>query len=364
MKFTVTKAALAKELQFADHVIDRKHTIPILQYMLVEAQGDTLKLASTSLENWLLSTITALSVSRPGAAVIPITLLHRMVGDFSDGPIEFSVEKNTMTVTSGKASAKLPMLSVGDFPTPPVAAPAIIAAPAKTLHGLLSGVRHAVYAEISDWSLRGAYVTASNGKLSAVATDRHRVAEKSSALGAACEQFSTIVPAKAIDCLLKVLAAADDDAPVGIGLDDTRASWVVGSMALVSNSIVGEFPQVQRAIPRDTPMIVRLDSEPLQRALSRLQPLLTRDRNSVRFQVTKGELVCVAETQNGSFKEPMPVDYDGLDFEVAFQAQYVVDALDALERPSVQMCLRNVLSAVSFRPVDGDDARFSIMPTR
>jgi len=101
MHFTVNRSVMQKGLQKVFGVIPTKTTIPILENVLLELQGDQLKLTGTDLE---ICTATEISVNGEvdGACAIPAKSFNEILRELPDIPIE--VELNDQ----GKVTIKTP----------------------------------------------------------------------------------------------------------------------------------------------------------------------------------------------------------------------------------------------------------------
>ena len=78
MELVVRKTDLLRELQLFQGIVERKNTIPILANVLIEANGDTVKLLATDLEVGLRSTCEA-SVAKGGSLTLPAKKLYEIV---------------------------------------------------------------------------------------------------------------------------------------------------------------------------------------------------------------------------------------------------------------------------------------------
>ena len=78
MELVVRKADLLKELQLFQGIVERKNTIPILANVLIEADGDRIKLLATDLEVGLRSTCAA-SIAKGGSLTLPAKKLFEVI---------------------------------------------------------------------------------------------------------------------------------------------------------------------------------------------------------------------------------------------------------------------------------------------
>lgn len=361
MKLTMTKAVLARELNLANEVIDRKNTIPILAYTLMDATTADVSIATTNLTEWLRASIAA-EIERPGRVVLPVDLMHRLIGGFSDGPITIDVSKDAVKVTSGQSVTKFPTLPPEDFPMPPLSNDTLTTLPAGQLRSVFRQVRHAVRADGRYW-LEGAHVVVAEGRFKGAATDGHRISEAFVSIEGKADEMEMILPSKGIDCLVKMLGIEDEDAPVHIGLGERFSSWSVGSRVLFARVLDGQFPKYQRMISSKASSVIRLDSEPLRQALRRLLVVVTKDHCKVVLEISRGEVICKSTTHLGEFSEPLSADYDGADALIALNPNYIIDAIDALDSKGLRICLAGE-SPVIFRPIDTDDTLCAIAAMR
>ena len=78
MELVVRKADLLRELQLFQGIVERKNTIPILANVLIEADGDEVKMLATDLEVGLRSRCAA-SVSKSGSLTLPAKKLYEII---------------------------------------------------------------------------------------------------------------------------------------------------------------------------------------------------------------------------------------------------------------------------------------------
>ena len=73
MELVARKADLVRELQFFQQIVERKNTIPILANVLIETEGNAIKLLATDIEVTLSSQCEA-AVEKPGGVTLPQNL--------------------------------------------------------------------------------------------------------------------------------------------------------------------------------------------------------------------------------------------------------------------------------------------------
>ena len=94
--------------------------------------------------------------------------------------------------------------------------------------------------------LTGVHVYNLKGKLVMVATDSYRLAEKN--LGPIKNDISLLVPASAMQDLLRIVSNYDDD--VVVKHDDQQVLFKAGDVELVTRLIEGQYPDYRKLVPQ------------------------------------------------------------------------------------------------------------------
>jgi DNA polymerase-3 subunit beta len=89
MKFTITREHLQEGLVAVAASIPAKTTLPVLSNILVEAQGDGLRLSGTDLDIAVSTTVTA-SVDEEGAITLPARKFVEIVREMPSAAINVS----------------------------------------------------------------------------------------------------------------------------------------------------------------------------------------------------------------------------------------------------------------------------------
>ncbi|EPX84450.1 DNA polymerase sliding clamp subunit (PCNA-like protein) [Rubellimicrobium thermophilum DSM 16684] len=84
MKVSIERAALARAVAQAQSVVERRNTIPILANLLIEAEGDEVRLRATDLDVEVVNRAPA-QVEQPGATTVGAVMLNEIVRKLPDG---------------------------------------------------------------------------------------------------------------------------------------------------------------------------------------------------------------------------------------------------------------------------------------
>ncbi len=369
MELVARKADLVRELQFFQQIVERKNTIPILANVLIEATGNEIILLATDLEVTLRSRAEA-AVSRHGAVTLPAKKLYEVVRALPDGDVNLETEKggNGVKVSGGQFSSRMPTLPREDFPTitePPGANRAAIKA--STLAQMIAKTQFAITGEDTRYYLNGALFVIRSDQMTMVATDGHRLALVHAVREGAQkgEEVKAILPRKALAELGRLLAESDGEVQYERG--ENHLFFEIGPRLLISRMIDGQFPAYEKVVPKSNDKHIEFERDRLTSAVRRVALLSNERSRAVKFQVEKGQVeVTSSSPEFGEAREPIAVDYTGPDITICFNAQYVLDFLNAAESEVVALHLKDDVSQAVMTPVgvDGYDYTYVIMPMR
>jgi DNA polymerase-3 subunit beta len=373
MKFKVNRNHFFNGLSSVTNVVGNRTTMPILQNVLIEAEGDTVTLTTTNLDLGICCRIKA-TVTSPGRITLPIKKLVPIVRSLSQA--ETSVEltgKDRVKITSGSSVFQIAGLPADQFP--PIsnfAGQPTISLQQDDLGDMLRKVSYAQSSDENRYILNGVFFEFASGKLTVVATDGRRLAKCERKIAGAEKSLALILPARTILELMRLLKAggtahiAHNERQVGFTIDIPKnEEGLVDRIQLVSKVVEGNYPNYRQVIPKETGSKVRLEREKVLESVSRAQ-LMTDDRNNtIRLTISKKtqNLEISAKSDSGEAHEPITVKYDGPEVTIAFNPQYVIDPLKALTDDEIDFEFKDEMSPGVLRGLK-DDFLCVVMPQR
>ncbi len=117
VKIKATNQALLAPLQHVTGIVERRHTLPILSNVLIQAHGGSVDFVATDLE----VQITAKAALESGGAEGAITVGARKLYDIlrslpEDAEVALDAKESRMVVRAGKSRFNLQTLAAADFP--------------------------------------------------------------------------------------------------------------------------------------------------------------------------------------------------------------------------------------------------------
>jgi DNA polymerase-3 subunit beta len=371
MELVVRKTDLLRELQLFQGIVERKNTIPILANVLIEADGDQVKLLATDLEVGLRSRCAA-SVGKSGALTLPAKKLYEIIKALPETDIRIEENKSGVKVAADRFDSRMQTLPREDFPSLPDATGAFtVTLPRDVMKQMVAKTQFAITGEDTRYFLNGALFILRGDGMSLVATDGHRLAlitvarEAAKGKSKSDEEERVILPRKTLLELGRLLAEGEGDIQYERG--ENHLFFDIGGRLLISRMIDGQFPAFERVIPKSNDKRVEFDRDRLTSAVKRVALLSNERSRAVKFAIDKGKVeIASSSPEFGEAKEAIVVDYDGPPVTICFNAQYVLDFLAVVETDSVGLEFKDEMSQAVMKPVGAENYEYTyvIMPMR
>ncbi|HEY9900601.1 MAG TPA: DNA polymerase III subunit beta [Pantanalinema sp.] len=366
MEFTCTRDDFSKGIQAVQRAVASRGPLPILSNILIATEGDSLKITATDLEVGIEARVPA-HVQTSGAITLAARQLSEIINKLPNSDVAFSVGNDDVraTVQCARSRFVLPSLPADEFPKLPELSPA---ATMVQLAGdqLAKGIRQTSFAAAKDDKsvISGLYLQLSGGVLEVVATDGYRLAWRKWDVGAHGE-LKVIVPARAMAELARLLSGADSET-VNAAVVQNQILFSVGDRYLTSRLIDGQFPPYGQIIPSSFSYEILIDRHLLQSAVERVSIMASeREAKVVNLNFKAGDLHLQANAADlGEGDEHLPVEFDGEDVKIAFNATYMLDSLKVLEGETVKLSLNGPLAPALVQSTEDPTYSCILMPIR
>ena len=369
MEFSVKKFDLLEELEATQGVVERKTTIPILSNLLCEAKGNRLSITATDLELSIRTSCEA-KVKKEGAGTIPAKKLLDIVRLLPEEEIKFKLlENHFISISCDRKNYKLVGMSKDNFPALPGFPHALVKIPAKLLADVIAKTTFAISLEESRYTLNGALLVLKPGSVTMVATDGHRLAlvETDHKFEGFSAETRVLVPKKAMTEIQRLSAEVGDEDACEFAQDESHLFFQFGRRLLTSRKLTGQFPNYEAVLPRDASKTIVLERAELQDALRRVSQLADQRSHAVKFVLAKeGVEISASSPEFGEAKEAIEKEFNGDPLAIGFNAQYLLDFLNAASEGPISFELKDEQSAGQLRPMAGESTRYRyvVMPMR
>jgi DNA polymerase-3 subunit beta len=350
-------------MKSASAVVASRNTIPILANVLLRTTpGSDLELVTTDLDCEYRQRI-ACGVDGDLATTVDARRLTALLGTVEKGArISLSPDGHRLIARAGRARWTLPALPVDDFPVIAGEMPqAAISLPGKDLARHLRRVAWAVADDVTRYYLCGVLFNPEAGKLALAAANGHCCIQDVTSFDWPEGAPDALVPTKAVQQLIALGEAADR---VTIAWDNRHMRATAGEVTFTSKLIDGAFPEYRRIIPAEVDQPASFDPAAIIRAARATTIVASGKTRSVKLsRQTDLIRVEVVDNEGGTACEEVPASTPERP-ETGVNAQYLIQALDALGGETVELHHAHPGAPMLFRRAPADGARVVVMPMR
>ena len=361
----INREALLIPLNAVSGIIERRHTLPILSNVLIERKGTEITIVATDIE----IQISARAVCDNEGEIKSITVGARKLLDIlralpDQSEVTLALQERKLQVKASKSRFNLQTLPAEDFPKLSLAdgVSTKISLPQKVLRQLFLSVQYAMAQQDIRYYLNGLLLVTAGDRITAVATDGHRLALASADHKTEGTQ-EVILPRKTILELSKLMSDSDD--LVEVELSPTQARFSFGNIVIISKLVDGKFPDYTRVIPTTHNKKLLLNRLVLLQALQRAAILTNEKFKGVRWVLVDGSLkiICSNNEQEEAHEE-LDVIYTGDPLDIGFNVNYLQDVLNNLDCIEVECALGDANSSALITIPGNSNFKYVVMPMR
>ncbi len=365
MKITLSRAALLQAIQRCQSIVEKRHTIPILANILLQAEGNKLHVTATDLEVGIRSQAEA-QVHSEGSVTVSARKIFDIIKEL-DPEQDVSLETGDafVAIRSGRSRFRLSTLAASEYPSMTEdQSQAMISLTGSMLSDMVAATSFAMSSDETRKYLTGTLIEVDDQQmLRLVTTDGHRLALSEVRLEQSVQAGKCIVPRKAIMEIRKLCDECPDQIELSLG--DRQIRLVAGSNILTSKLIDARFPVYQDVIPVGNPARAIMARSEFDQVLRRSMIVANEFTHDVRLNFSdKGLEISAHNTEQEEAEEHIAADYSGQEVAIGFNGRYLRDTLGAIRSASVRIELKDELSPVLVCGDDGDGSRYVIMPMR
>jgi DNA polymerase-3 subunit beta len=378
MELVIERTSLQNSLAMVQGIVERRNTVPILGHVLIEPEGNKLKLSATDLEVGIRTEV-ACKASEKSSLTLNARKLFEIVREAEGDEVAFkSLDNDWVELKCGRARFKMMGLDPRSFPAMPAQSTKGSAEPARkavkgdlkvaatVLAAMIDKTLFAVSPDEARYNLSGVYIDSPEAGIARmVATDGHRLSLIDREVAGFSMNGGAIIPRKGMAELRKLLDQAGDG-EVELTLDGALA-WIKRGATEVSMRLVeGEFPDYRGVIPKQSRYQVAVGRDALLSAIKRAAIFSNERYHGVKLGLSSGTLtVSSASPEMGEASETIDVEFGGDEFSIGFNASYVQQVLSVI--PEGTDAVLGLSDEVSPGVISTDaDSKFTyvVMPMR
>ena len=371
MHFTVSKGVLQRGLQKVVGVIPTKTTIPILENVLLELQGNKLQITGTDLEICI-STDIAVNADMDGACAVPAKALNEILRELPEIPVEVQLEDgNKISLRTQNGLYKLGSQPKEEFPSIVLEeSEGKFDIESTLLSRMINRTIFAVSTDELRTTLMGVYFQLLAEGFRCVATDGHRLVKINTNLIKSPEyQKNVIVPTKALALILRNIETLETPQNINISFGENHLIFRLDETFVYTKIIEGQYPKYENVIPTDNDKKMIINKEQLSAAVRRVAIFSNSFTHQIKFDINNNILKISSEDieYGGEANEEIQVSYSAETLEIGYNGLYVLDLIKNIDTDEVVFMLKDSVSAAIVTPVSqkaNEDLMMLIMPIR
>jgi len=372
MKVKLQLKEFTRHLQVAMRAIATRPTLPILNYMLMEAEGDRVVLTGYDMEMGIRVSFPA-EVIDEGSVAVKAKTLNEIVSQIPAENIEFEFndisrinlrgEKSEFTLV-GKPGKEYPRLpDVGEEEE-------VLTLP---IDRFMTNLRRTIFASSLDMPKNytsGILINLKEGYLQIVATDGRRLALILDKMeGREDGEKAVLIPSKTMHELLRILGMGWKG-DLELHLAENLAMFSLGDggeVQIITHLLDTPYPDYEKVIPEKTEGKISVDRERLIASLRQVG-ILARQQDGRDMAVLESSddyltISSKAESE-GKAEVRVPVDREGEALKIAFNYQYILDPLLAVDDDKISLSYAGSLEPGVLTIPSDESYTYVVMPVR
>ena len=337
MKIQVERDVLAEAVAWTARALPARPAVPVLAGMRLQAAAD-LTLSSFDYDVSAQATI-AVTAEEEGVALVSGRLLAEITRSLPPRPVQIASDGARTILSCGSATFTLLEMPADDYPSLPEMPPAAGSIGSDAFASAVSQSVTAAGRDDTLPALTGVRIEIDGDTLTLVSTDRYRLAVRELRWNPARPDLtaSVLVPARALADTARALTSGAE-VSIALALPGEEGAGGEGKIGFegtgrrtTTRLLGGDFPRYQSLLPTHSKAIAELPAGPFADAVKRVA--LVAERNTaVRLSFSEGQVLLEAGTgDEAQAVESMEASFEGDDIQIAFNPQYLLDGLTAID---------------------------------
>ncbi len=365
MNFIINREQLLVPLQQIVSIIEKRQTMPILSNILIVVNENHLVLTGTDLEIQLIANIN-LDSFETGEITIPARKFLDIIRLLpNEAEIKIELANGKIKVSSSRSRFSLSTLAADNYPEFSESEfENQFLINAGTLKKALDKTVFCMANQDVRYYLNGLLLNISNSKLKLVASDGHRLSIYEDNIGSATGYETRIIlPRKGVVELSRLLD--DEEAELNVQFSDSNIKIYVKDLIFSAKLVDSKYPDFSKVFEQPFFNQIHVQKQILKEALTRVAILSNEKFKGVTFDVSNGLLKLSSHNpEHDEAEEELIIEYQGEPISIAFNSQYLLDAVSNLDSELAVLSIASNSSSCFVEEPQQQVYRFIVMPMR
>ena len=370
MRFSLNRDKLLKSLSYAQGVVEKKNTLPILSNVLLQLKNKKLSIVATDLDIVFQDEISEVKIINEGSTTTSAAILYDILRKISsNSELNFDLKsENKLSLKSDNADFNLLCLPTDNFPTfADEFESKEISLNNNRFLKLLNKTRISISNDDTRHYLNGIFLhlTEYQGRnfLTGVATDSHRLSSSSLEIENTTDFTSLILPRKTVFQLCSLLSETTEQ--LYMQTSDNKIKFSLGKIKLISKVIDGKFPDYKKVVPTANNKTLIVSSKDFIDSIERVATVSLDRKEGVKLNINKDNVqLSVNSANSGEGNEKIKAEFSSENLNISFNSKYLIDIASEVEDKNLKMNLKDSVSPVLIEDSSDKNSYYVIMPMK
>jgi DNA polymerase-3 subunit beta len=377
MKIISLQENLKKGISIVSHITSKNINLPILNNILIKADEGNIDLIATNLEIGIIHSVRG-KIEKPGKITIDAKIINEYINFLPQEKITFIVKDENVKIECSNYKTKIKGESAKEFPLlPEIEESNIINTSLVEFKKALSQVVFAVSKSESRIELSGVLFALSDDKLSMVATDSYRLAEKTIDINIEKnknldENNKIIIPAKTAQEVLRIASNLSDDLDssekkVKLYINENQIVFEIDDSKIISRLISGQYPDYKQIIPEKKETEIIVSRQELIRAIKASSIFSKSGINDINISVNsekKEIIISSLSSQTGESIINLNGEIKGKNNDITLNFRYLLDGLNNIDSDNVRVFIVDNNTPCVIKNEKEDSYLYIVMPIK
>ena len=355
---------LMKSVGIVSKAVSTRTTMPILEDILLDAEGNTLTLLGNDMDLGIQTNIEAV-VKGEGSICVNAKMFSEMIRRLPDDDVKLETDNGRMRIECGHSKFTISTMAADDFPRlPEVEGRQEIMISQSVFRQMINDTIFSIAPENSGRPiLTGELMDIRDGYLYLVAVDGFRISMRRTRIQSE-ENFKVTIPGKAMNEIKNILEN-EEDSLLTVSFTGKHALFRMNDTVVLTRLLEGTFLNYERNLDMEFKSRIVVNRRELFESVDRAALISRESKNSpIRLEIEDGSMVITSNAENGTSREEVGVSLEGEGITIAFNPKYYLEALKAIDDLEVAILYNSSLTPCIIESLDGKDYQYFILPIR
>lgn len=343
MKLIFKKSDLTESINIVMKAISNKPAMPIMECILIDATEGIIKFSSNDME-LAIETIVNGDIVEPGRVAIDAKVFSDIIRKLPGDEVTLLMNNDSkVIIESNQAKFNILTKDAEDFsPLPSIERDKMISISQYTLKEMINQTIFAIDDSEKGKMLNGERFEIKGDKIKVVALDKFRIAIRSVEINEEYEDFTVVIPGKALNEISKILTG-EMDSLVNIYFSNNYVLFEFDDTLVLSRLIDNaSLFDTDKMLSNDYNTKMNINRKELMNCIDRATLLNKEGENKpVLLTIKEDQLELSINTVLGTMNEVIPIVREGREQMVAFNPKFLIDILRVLEDETVSLYFTN-----------------------